>query len=294
MAPLDLLKEAFGALVEAYEDSDRHGAVEAMENTMQSEGSMAVYRRRDSSRISQASTARRSSMLLAVASLEEEQNDLPNDDPLACSAAAICTAMPRALRSLHAAHPHIDVSRVWCTLCVVAYLQDLPVCWIAGDGDLYPEKERTIVDSGLEWVEAYATQHDALADALADGGISRRASRAVKLWRRACDKRVAELRRSDAMRAQMGLSHRHRVATDVLRAMVVQHETFACFLSEPLDGLQRWQQWIILISLVCSQLLVNIWMCVASRSCARTLALTRRSQVLCQGCGLLRRPTAPA
>ena len=50
---------------------------------MQSEGSMAVYRRRDSSRISQASTARRSSMLLAVASLEEEQNDLPNDDPLA-------------------------------------------------------------------------------------------------------------------------------------------------------------------------------------------------------------------
>ena len=291
---LDLLKEAFGALVEAYEDSDRHGAVEAMENTMQSEGSMAVYRRRDSSRISQASTARRSSMLLAVASLEEQQNDLPNDDPLACSAAAICAAMPRALRSLHAAHPHIDVSRVWCTLCVIAYLQDLSVCWIAGDGDLYPEKERTIVDSGLEWVEAYATQHDALADALADGGVSRRASRAVKLWRRACDKRVAELRRSDAMQAQMGLSHRHRVATDVLRAMVVQHETFACFLSEPLDGLQRWQQWIILISLVCSQLLVNIWMCVASRSCAHTLALTRRSQVLCQGCELLRRPTAPA
>ena len=32
------------------------------------------------------------------------------------------------------------------------------------------------------------------------------------------------------------------------------------FLSEPRDGLQRWQMFIILISVVISQLLVNIWM----------------------------------
>ena len=28
----------------------------------------------------------------------------------------------------------------------------------------------------------------------------------------------------------------------------------------PLDGLQRWQMWMMLISVIASQLLVNIWM----------------------------------
>ena len=32
------------------------------------------------------------------------------------------------------------------------------------------------------------------------------------------------------------------------------------FLGEPLDGLQRWQMFMILITLIASQLLVNIWM----------------------------------
>jgi len=32
------------------------------------------------------------------------------------------------------------------------------------------------------------------------------------------------------------------------------------FAIQPLDGLQRWQMFIILISVVVSQLLVNIWM----------------------------------
>ena len=30
--------------------------------------------------------------------------------------------------------------------------------------------------------------------------------------------------------------------------------------NQPLDGLQRWQMFVILISLVIAQLLVNIWM----------------------------------
>ena len=61
----------------------------------------------------------------------------------------------------------------------------------------------------------------------------------------------------------MSLSHVHRIGTELMRALVTQHETFATFLSEPLDGLQRWQMFMILITVVCSQLLVNIWMCVA-------------------------------
>ena len=41
---------------------------------------------------------------------------------------------------------------------------------------------------------------------------------------------------------------------------VPQNDTCRTFLAEPLDGLQRWQMWMILITLIISQLLVTIWM----------------------------------
>jgi hypothetical protein len=75
----------------------------------------------------------------------------------------------------------------------------------------------------------------------------------VRKWREACEWRVAELRRTKAIREQMGLSHVHRISTELMRALVTQHNTFATFLSEPLDGLQRWQMFMILITVVCSQ-----------------------------------------
>jgi hypothetical protein len=33
----------------------------------------------------------------------------------------------------------------------------------------------------------------------------------------------------------------HRTITSVVAAFITKHSTFATFLSEPLDGLQRWQ-----------------------------------------------------
>jgi hypothetical protein len=43
------------------------------------------------------------------------------------------------------------------------------------------------------------------------------------------------------------------------------------FLSEPLDGLQRWQMAMIIISIVVSQLLVSIWMFYAKVRAAQIL-----------------------
>ena len=47
------------------------------------------------------------------------------------------------------------------------------------------------------------------------------------------------------------------------------------FLGEPLDGLQRWQMFMILITLIASQLLVNIWMFYAKAviCCAELVSL---------------------
>jgi hypothetical protein len=180
------------------------------------------------------------------------------DDPLLCVAADVSAAMPRRLDALRGAGVAAD--RVWATLACVAYLQTLNVCWLATDGDLYPATEQTIVDAGLGWLDAHAAEHPALAAALADGALEKAARRAVVQWQRAWERRVGELRRAEAIRQTFMLSHAHRTSTEVLRALCTKHGTMRVFLSAPLDGLQRWQMWTLLLSVVLNQLLVNIWM----------------------------------
>ncbi len=164
------------------------------------------------------------------------------DDPLTCSADAFITSMPGRLAAVKAADASVDVLRVWATLCCVSSLKRLNVSWIFGDGDIYegPE-ERTIVDAGHAFVDAYAEQRPALKEALADGAILRAAKRTTRLWKRASEMRVAELRRAEPMTSQMTLSHVHRAGTEMTRAIIMGHSTFSTFLSEPLGGLQRWQ-----------------------------------------------------
>ena len=128
------------------------------------------------------------------------------------------------------------------------------------------------------------------------------ARRTTKYWNRAWEQRVTELRASPALRHQMARSHVHRTAIGVTRAMVAnvraiarlgvpcsthlpsrrapQNETFRTFLSEPLDGLQRWQMFMILVTLIISQLLVNIWMCVRGCFAAWACADASPLQVL--------------
>ncbi len=68
--------------------------------------------------------------------------------------------------------------------------------------ELYPEQELTILDAGSNWIESHAAEHPALAAALEDGALAKQAGKVTMLWRRACEQRVAELRRSDAIRIQ--------------------------------------------------------------------------------------------
>jgi hypothetical protein len=63
----------------------------------------------------------------------------------------------------------------------------------------------------------------------------------------------------------MTLAHVQRTSAEVTRALVLRHETFSTLLAPAMDGLARWQLFVILITLVMSQLLVNIWMVRAPR-----------------------------
>lgn len=163
------------------------------------------------------------------------------DDPLTCSVDAIVASIPSRLAAVKAVDASVDVVRVWTTMCCVASLQRLNVSWVWGDGDIYEERERTVVDAGREWVEQYAEEKPALKEALTGGSVRAAAERTTGLWRRACEMRVAELRRSEPMTSQLMVSHVHRAGTEITRALVTGHSTFSTFLSEPLGGLQRWQ-----------------------------------------------------
>jgi hypothetical protein len=160
------------------------------------------------------------------------------DCPLTCHGDSITALMPRRLARLP---PEVDAARVWTTLCAVASLERLPVCWAWGDGDLFYEDEKTIVDAGREWVEVQAAVHPSLAAALADGEVLKRAAAVTATWRDVSTRRVHELRRHKAILDQMGESQAHRTLVGIYRAFVTEHSTFRVFLSEPLDGLQRWQ-----------------------------------------------------
>jgi hypothetical protein len=179
------------------------------------------------------------------------------DCPLTSSAEALTSSMPVRLAAVAEADPDAQVHRVWATMCCCAALQRMNMSWIFGDGLIYEAQEKTIVDAGFEWLHAHAAKHPKLQEALADGKVLNRAKNVTDLWHRASDVRVDELRRSDGIRDFMSLSHLHRAITNIVRALFTKHGTFSCFLSEPLDGMQRWQMWTIIVSLVLEQLLVN-------------------------------------
>ncbi len=176
----------------------------------------------------QRSLASHKSMARSESSVAAAVTQEVSDDPLVCFPGAIAAAMPRRLAALLDVDADLDrerLERVWCTLTVIAVLETLNINWLWGDGDVYPEEERTIVDAGREWVEGYAAQHPALHAALADGAVATAASRTVAQWHRAWDARVSELRRLEAITEHHGRSHIHRTCCELMRAFTTKHAT---------------------------------------------------------------------
>ena len=67
---------------------------------------------------------------------EEEKAENVYDCPLTNSAHSIVSSIPHRLRLLGAEHAHINVARVWTTMCCIKVLEVQRTCWIWGDGDL--------------------------------------------------------------------------------------------------------------------------------------------------------------
>lgn len=237
---------AFAGVVDEEEDLGLAGADDALQ----------VTGRPSSGAIDDISIVDSQEHELAEMDVVQDAHPDITDCPLTCPEEAITESMPRALRALSAdAQP----ARVWCTLCCIAVLERMNTSWIAGDGDLYEPQEKTIVDSAYEWIAVMMETQPALAAALEEGAVLKKAQWVTKKWHLAFVRRVDELRRAEAVRSQLPRRHIHRLFTNLTRAVVTKHSTMATFLSEPLEGLQRWQMFMIIVTLCFSQLLVNIW-----------------------------------
>jgi hypothetical protein len=164
-------------------------------------GVAQVASEQDEARVHRASKNRRS---------EAAAQASGSDCPLTCCTAAIAASMPRSLAALEA--EDMATTRVWTTLLCIAVLERMSTCWIHGDGNVYAERERTIVDHAREWVERYAAERPALALALANGMLAKHATHTTLLWHRACEQRVAELRRSEGITAQARARARRHAA----------------------------------------------------------------------------------
>jgi len=195
-----------------------------------------------------------------VTSAAQQANDgfpLPADCPLTCAPQDILDAMPAALQKVAQEYPEVNAPRLWTTLCCVAMLEELPVCYLWGDPDLYPETERTIVDAAREWVDAQAANTPELQALLNGGQLHDAARTTAALWNQAWDATVSALRKSPGITDHRSKSQQQRTATFMMRSLYTKHETFAVFLSDPLDGLGRWQLWICVMSLIITQLMVQ-------------------------------------
>lgn len=106
----DRIRARIGEVFEAYEEDTRH-----QDST---EAAVSVMLQSETGQVKKGDSR---------AALEEEaetpriaaEDDMPSDDPLACSATSLVASIPQRLAALEAEDASIDASRVWTTLCCI-------------------------------------------------------------------------------------------------------------------------------------------------------------------------------
>ena len=105
------------------------------------------------------------------------------DCPVTCSADAIVVAIPHALTKLATDVPTaVKLRRVWTTMCCIAVLERLVVCWLWGDGEAYPPEERCVRLHAVSVSRAHLS-HAAARSWTLDASGSRRRRQSGPSWR---------------------------------------------------------------------------------------------------------------
>ena len=177
------------------------------------------------------------------------------DDPLHFSMAGALASMPHALRAATAE----PAERVWVTLLCMALLEGMENCYIVNGvaSKEMEEEEVTMVDQAESWLTGVASRDADVAAALPGARV--RAARMTREWALAQEERIAALRRFELSGQHRSAQQVSRVVGEVVRAAQTKHETFSTFLGPPQDGLQRWQKWCMMLTVIIGGLTVETW-----------------------------------
>ena len=213
--------------------------------------------------------------------LSKTAKELRSDDPLQFSRAAMRDHLPAVLAAL--GRQGVHTTRVWATLLAMVALEDMPISWLISEDE--DPVERTVVDAADAYLRAQGEEHPALGELLRSGELHNAARRARKQWTRLMEAKVGAVRKAEVTKALRSVEYVERASARFVLSLMTEHDQFSTFLDES-DEIMRWQRWMILMTLVCSALLVSIWF-YQSRSaqcCAEIRAiLNSESAVSCLG-----------
>ena len=213
--------------------------------------------------------------------LSKTAKELRSDDPLQFSRAAMRDRLPTSLAAL--GRQGVHTARVWATLLAMVTLEELEIGWLISEDE--DPVERTVVDAADTYLRAQAEEHPALGDLLRSGELHNAARRARKQWVRLMEAKVGAVRKAEVTKALRSVEYVERASARFVLSLMTEHDQFSTFLDES-AAIMRWQRWMILMTLVCSALLVSIWF-YQSRSaqcCAEIRAILGcESAVSCLG-----------
>ena len=203
------------------------------------------------------------------------------DDPLAFSSGVVMASMPKALYEL--GQNGVDVQSVWVTVLAQSCMEEFDCSWLASDEE--DPNERTAVDAVDAWLRAQGKLLPALGDLLSSGRLQAAAERTRERWDDLMEAKVGAVRRSKVIQKYRMTTHAQRASAVVVQSLMTQHDQFSTFLDTS-ASMQRWQRWMILLTLVIEALLISIWF-YQSRSaqcCAEMRAILNcESQTSCLG-----------
>lgn len=151
-----------------------------------------------------------------------------------------------------AAEPPVE--RVWATCLAMACCEGFDVTWLVD-----PDRDLTIVDQSRMWLDRLAADDPRLRAALPAAVDLARVY--VKRWSVAFLDRVNDLRNKENEVNRFGLNTQQALEATgtVVKSLLNDHDTFAVFTSDCMTGLERYQRWMVLLTLVLGGLLITIW-----------------------------------
>ena len=190
--------------------------------------------------------------------------------PLTFHPEAILYSIPAQLRALGRRLPcappseecGVDayIARLWTTMLCLHTLERLEISWITDQG-----LEHTIVDSAQLWLDhQVALVGPALGEVLSSPEVVREVKYWCALWRTVQVERIAQVRwftTMDASFARQNLDNNMtKGCCNIASALRVKHETLSMFLGPlSLEGLNKWQRWVLVMTLLMLALVIEIW-----------------------------------